>query len=100
MMRRPGHWDRQDSVALAKTPRPGGPMDEPLLGMPTAQNDVRESSVLGMLVISRQGTVVGHNLRFCEVWGIPPSLMQSKNADSILELVLQQIHKPEGFIEQ
>ena len=75
-------------------------MDEPLLGMPTAQNDVRESSVLGMLVISSQGTVVGHNQRFCEVWGIPPSLMQSKNADSILELVLQQIQKPEGFIEQ
>lgn len=75
-------------------------MAESLNGMLTAPSDVREASVLGMLVINRQGTVVSHNERFCEVWGLPPSLMQSRNADTIFEVVRRQLKAPEGFLEQ
>lgn len=75
-------------------------MDESLLGLLTSQGDVREVSVLGLLVISSEGTVVGHNLQFWDVWGLPPSLMQSQHADAIFELVRRQLKQPEGFIEQ
>lgn len=79
---------------------PGGLMGRCLLDALTAQHDVLESSVLGMLVINSQGTVVGHNQRFWEVWGLPPFLMHSQHAETIFEVVRRQLKQPDGFIEQ
>lgn len=43
---------------------------------------------------------MGHNRRFCEVWGLPPLLIQSQHADPIFEAVRRQLKQPEGFVEQ
>jgi PAS domain S-box-containing protein len=51
----------------------------------------------GILVIDQQGKITGFNRQFLEIWNLPPSLIQSKHYDFMLNSVLWQVTNPQQF---
>ena len=62
-------------------------------------NAALESTADGILVVDQKGTVTGYNAKFCEMWRIPPGLMETRNDEGILKFVGTQVSNPERFLE-
>ena len=56
-----------------------------------------DSTADGILVVNKEGRMGGHNKRFLAIWNLPPSLIESKHYQEMLNAVLWQIKDPEGF---
>ncbi|MBI5800462.1 MAG: response regulator [Verrucomicrobia bacterium] len=56
-----------------------------------------DSTADGILVVNQQGRMAGYNKRFLAIWNLPPSLIESKHYQEMLNAVLWQIKDPEGF---
>jgi signal transduction histidine kinase/PAS domain-containing protein/ActR/RegA family two-component response regulator len=75
-----------------------------------AENDLRDREQLleatleatadGILVVNEEGKATHSNQRFSEMWRIPPELIDSKDDESLLEYVLQQLADPEAFLSK
>jgi PAS domain S-box-containing protein len=58
-----------------------------------------ESTADGILVADGKGGIVLFNVKFREMWGIPEAIVVSKNDDTALSFVLDQLKEPEIFIK-
>ena len=63
----------------------------------STQNEV---SIDGILVVDENGSIISHNKRFIEIWGIPPDLIESKDDDLVLQYVATKPVDPEGFLDR
>ena len=59
-----------------------------------------ESTTDGILVVNSQGQIIRFNNKFVELWGIPDSVLETKDDHQALSFVLAQIKDPEGFINK
>jgi PAS domain S-box-containing protein len=49
-------------------------------------------------VVDRQGNIVSFNQKFVDIWGIPDSIISSKDDSQALAFVLDQLKDPEAFL--
>ncbi|NDE98979.1 MAG: PAS domain S-box protein, partial [Verrucomicrobia bacterium] len=56
-----------------------------------------DSTADGILVVNQQGRMGGYNKKFLAIWNLPPSLIDAKHYQDMLNAVLWQIKDPEGF---
>ena len=59
-----------------------------------------ESTTDGILVVNSQGQIILYNKKFVEIWGIPDSVLETKDDHQALSYVLAQLKDPEGFINK
>lgn len=59
-----------------------------------------ESSTDGIVVVSHEGNIIDYNKRFVELWKIPPSVLNTKNYNLIVEYVLDQVKESEAYIQK
>lgn len=59
----------------------------------------REASVDGVLAVDEQGRIVSYNNRFCELWQIPESVLQSVEYGGLLSLLQHHLQLPDGLVE-
>lgn len=57
-----------------------------------------ESTVDGILVVDRDGHIVGHNARFLSMWRIDPEVMAAGDDSQVIAFVLEQLVDPDGFV--
>ncbi|MBF0612594.1 MAG: PAS domain S-box protein, partial [Magnetococcales bacterium] len=57
-----------------------------------------ESTRDGLLVVNREGRVMGSNQRFRELWRIPENLLTEGQDDVLLAHVLDQLEDPDAFL--
>src|SRR5256884_3309676 len=61
-------------------------------------NATFESTADGILVVDLEGHVVSFNRKFAELWRIPDSILETKNALQTMAFVLEQLADPQGFM--
>src|SRR5438094_10608173 len=61
-------------------------------------NATFESTADGILVIDLQGRIVSFNRKFAELWRIPDSVLETKDAAQTRAFVLEQVKDPDGFL--
>src|SRR5712692_2842468 len=57
-----------------------------------------ESTADGILVVDQAGRVVTSNQKFVQMWGIPESIIASRDDNRLLGLVQDQLKQPEAFL--
>jgi signal transduction histidine kinase/CheY-like chemotaxis protein len=60
----------------------------------------QEAALDGILVINERQQVVSYNRRFCELWRIPDTLMQTGDDRDLLGFVLPQLAEPQSFLSR
>ncbi|MBN1120927.1 MAG: PAS domain S-box protein [Anaerolineae bacterium] len=63
----------------------------------TILNAALESMQEGVLVISGEEEISHYNSKFCQMWGIPESLMKSRSNQAAIDYVLPQLTNLEQF---
>jgi len=59
----------------------------------------REASIDGVLAVDEQGRIVSYNSRFCNLWQIPETVLQSVEYGGLLSLLQHHLQLPEGLVE-
>lgn len=59
-----------------------------------------ESSADGIVVVSNEGKIVDYNNQFISLWKIPPTLIDTKDYNLILQYILDQLKDPKAYIEK
>ena len=59
-----------------------------------------ESTNDGILVVDGQGKIIRYNQKFVELWGIPDSVLKTRDDNQALSYVLSQLKDPDGFIKR
>ena len=59
-----------------------------------------ESTADGILVVNSAGKIVAYNQKFAEMWGIPKSVLTSRDDNEALDFVLAQLKDPEAFLSK
>ena len=57
-----------------------------------------EATADGILVVDGQGKIVNFNQRFTKMWGIPDTIMMSRDDNQAMAFVLDQLSDPKAFI--
>ncbi|HTF15260.1 MAG TPA: PAS domain-containing protein, partial [Burkholderiales bacterium] len=57
-----------------------------------------ESTADGVLVVDNLGKITTYNQQFAEMWRIPSEVLDTRDDDQALAVVLGQLADPEGFI--
>ncbi len=57
-----------------------------------------ESTADGIVVVDKTGKMISFNQKFVQMWGIPESIMSSRNDDEALAFVADQLTDPESFL--
>jgi diguanylate cyclase (GGDEF)-like protein/PAS domain S-box-containing protein len=57
-----------------------------------------DSTADGILVVDLEGGITSFNQRFVELWGIPDSVLETRDDDQALAFVLGQLSDPEAFL--
>jgi len=61
-------------------------------------NATFESTADGILVVDLAGHIVSFNRKFAELWRIPDSILETKDAPQAVAFVLEQLVDPQGFM--
>jgi diguanylate cyclase (GGDEF)-like protein len=59
-----------------------------------------ESSTDGIVVVNHDGKIIDYNERFVELWKIPPSILDTKNYNFVVEGSLDQIKDSGAYIKK
>ncbi|HEX2697712.1 MAG TPA: GAF domain-containing protein, partial [Anaerolineales bacterium] len=59
-----------------------------------------ESTADGLLVVDAKGKITYFNRQFIKMWGIPDSVIASRDDDQALSFVLNQLQNPDGFLSK
>ena len=59
-----------------------------------------ESTADGILVVSSEGEIAGVNNQFLSMWGIPRELLATRDDESVMAFVLDQLQDPAQFVEK
>lgn len=57
-----------------------------------------EAAIDGYLAVSDNRRILSYNRRFCEMWGIPRSVMESGSDDEALHIVRDRLADPDAFL--
>ena len=57
-----------------------------------------DSTADGILVVDGEGSITSFNQQFAEMWRIPSEVLEAREDARALEVVLEQLVDPEGFI--
>lgn len=60
----------------------------------------QEVSPDGILVVDERGTVLSHNRRFAEMWGIPAAVLRTRADEQLLQAVHDRVAQPEAFLDR
>ena len=52
----------------------------------------------GILFIDKHGSVINYNNKFCEMWGIPNEVLDTKNGEKVMSYIKDQLIDPSEFI--
>src|SRR6266705_6090910 len=63
-------------------------------------NATFESTTDGILVVDLAGHIISFNRIFAELWRIPDSVLEQKNAAQTLAFVVEQVVDPAGFLNK
>ncbi|MEM9158276.1 MAG: ATP-binding protein, partial [Verrucomicrobiota bacterium] len=58
-----------------------------------------EASTDGILVVNERGIVSNYNKRFCQIWGMSASLMDSGDPSKIWRTAVRQLDDPSAYID-
>src|SRR5207302_9642850 len=61
-------------------------------------NATFESTADGILVVDPDGRIVSFNRKFAELWRIPDSVLEAKDAAETRAFVLEQVKDPDTFL--
>ncbi len=61
---------------------------------------ILEATNDGILAVDSQGRILKTNLRFADLWQIPPALIASGDDQALLDHVLAQLAEPEAFLQK
>jgi PAS domain S-box-containing protein len=101
---------RRDGTAVSAAQ----PVPPPLHGADAdrerAERDLRETLSLlnatfdatadGILVVDLAGHIVSFNRKFAELWRIPDSILETRDAAQTIAFVLEQLADPQGFLNK
>jgi len=59
-----------------------------------------EATADGVLVVDREGKIVSYNRKFVEMWGLPESIVSSRDDSQAIAFVLGQLRDPERFVKK
>lgn len=59
-----------------------------------------ESTADGILVVDQEGRIIRYNQKFVELWGIPDSVLETRDDSRALAYVLAQLKDPDGFLKK
>ena len=75
-------------------------LDEALRRSEVELNCILESTSDGILAIDHNGKVIRFNRRFGQLWRVPPSLLEGRDDQTLLNHVLSQLTEPEAFVSK
>jgi len=63
-------------------------------------NATFEATADGILVVDLAGHILSFNRKFAELWRIPDSILETKDAHQTIAFVLEQLADPQGFLNK
>ncbi len=72
--------------------------EEELLFKTTLLEAQSETTIDGILVVDNEGKSILFNKRFGEMWNIPQEILDTKDSETMLQYVLNQLKYPEKFL--
>lgn len=63
-------------------------------------DSVLESTVDGILVVSREGKVIKYNKKFVKLWKVPQSILESGLDTTLINFILDQLEDPNSFVSK
>ncbi len=63
-------------------------------------NATFEATADGILVVDLAGHILSFNRKFAELWRIPDSILETKDAPQTIAFVLEQLADPQGFLNK
>ncbi len=89
---------RQRMAEIERTELERKPWEEEIKSTLSLLNATLESTADGILVVDRGGKIVSFNQKFARMWGIPESVITSRDDNQALAFVLGQLKDPQGFL--
>jgi len=59
-----------------------------------------QASIDGILVVDESGTIISHNRRFAEMWGISEKILSTGSNKNVTAAILELVDKKEQFLEK
>src|SRR5437764_2717648 len=101
---------RRDGTAMSTAQPVPPPRHDADADRERAERDLRETLSLlnatfeatadGILVVDLAGHILSFNRKFAELWRIPGSILETKDASQTIAFVLEQLADPQGFLNK
>src|SRR5438094_8004421 len=101
---------RRDGTAMSTAQPVPPPRHDADADRERAERDLRETLSLlnatfeatadGILVVDLAGHILSFNRKFAELWRIPDSILETKDAHQTIAFVLEQLADPQGFLNK
>src|SRR5438105_3540144 len=101
---------RRDGTAMSTAQPVPPPRHDADADRERAERDLRETLSLlnatfeatadGILVVDLAGHILSFNRKFAELWRIPDSILETKDARQTIAFVLEQLADPQGFLNK
>src|SRR5438874_8317611 len=101
---------RRDGTAMSTAQPVPPPLHDADADRERAERDLRETLSLlnatfeatadGILVVDLAGHILSFNRKFAELWRIPDSILETKDAPQAIAFVLEQLADPQAFLNK